>query len=90
MNEQEAEPVSMNKAYQRLEEIAREHGLTPRFLREIVYLFGVGYKNKHVLEKTGYSQKTVTKYRRWLRNLDDDDAAEVLRLVAEIKKPVVE
>jgi DNA-binding NarL/FixJ family response regulator len=75
----------VNKSFHRFEELAREHRLTPRFLREIAYYGALGYKHNQIVEQTGISGTTVSKYRKKLRNMDDEEAEEIFRLVAEIK-----
>ena len=75
----------MNQSFQRLEKIAREHSMTPRFLREIVYYGALGYKYNQIVEKVDCSETTVTNYRNKIREMEEDEAAEIFQLVAEVK-----
>lgn len=52
---------------------------------EIVYYSALGYKHQQIIEKSGVSGVTVSKYRKKMRELSEEEAAEVFRLVAEIK-----
>lgn len=71
--------------YSPLEKIARNHQMRPEYLREIVYLSATGHKQNQIHEKADIHEDTVSRYRRLLREMNEEKQVKILQEVTREK-----
>ncbi|MBI3588610.1 winged helix-turn-helix transcriptional regulator [Candidatus Micrarchaeota archaeon] len=62
--------------------ISKRHGFKPPILKEIVFLRSKGHSNLEIADEVGISRNTVSHYMEKMRELEDDEAAELFSLVS--------
>ena len=62
--------------------ISKQHGFKPPILKEIVFLRSKGHSNVEIADEIGVSRNTVSHYLEKMREMDDDEAAQLLSLVS--------
>ena len=65
--------------------ISKSHGFKPPVLKEIVFLRGRGLNNLEIAEETGISRNTVATYIEKMRQMQGEEVAELMSLVAMLE-----
>lgn len=67
--------------------IAKEHGLKPVFLKDIIYYRSRGKNNVEITRFTGLDRNTVNKYVNELRSMNQNECSVLLFSVCMVKAP---
>lgn len=60
---------------------SKQHGFKPLVLKEIVFLRDKGYSNVEIAQDLGISRNTVSSYLEKMRQLQDEEIAQMLSLI---------
>ena len=71
-------PIIIERAFVR---ISKQHGFKPPILKEIVFLRSKGFNNVEIASSVGVSRNTVSNYLERLREMHDEEMAEMISLV---------
>ncbi|OIO26624.1 hypothetical protein AUJ14_01455 [Candidatus Micrarchaeota archaeon CG1_02_55_22] len=64
----------------------KQHGMKPVVLKELVFLRTKGFSNVEISAQIGVSRNTVSSYLEKLRQMQDDDLAELMELIALMQR----
>lgn len=64
----------------------KQHGMKPVVLKELVFLRTKGFSNVEISAQMGVSRNTVSSYLEKLRQMQDDDLAELMELIALMQR----